>query len=212
MIVVASTIVLGLFLLFGWIIFSEMLQHRVWRRRVEQGDVGIVHALIEEALGTWRKARPPRGLPTQLWSGVQGAQLVAVTADSATLSASAEPAFRTEDGRRVQTSSALDEATALAARIVDMMLYDVPNLRLDAVRVDVFSTFTGADGAAVQQPILTTTATRADAEDVAWESLTPQEVLGRFATRFALGANGQALPIPLDPIEGSLPEPAEGVA
>ena len=39
-----------------------------------------------------------------------------------------------------------------------MMLYDVPNLRLGYVRVDVYSTFTGPDGTPVQRPILTATA------------------------------------------------------
>src|SRR6185437_14936424 len=108
---------------------SEMLQHRAWRHRVESGDVDIVGALIEEALATWRRARPPKGTPSQLWAGVQGAQLVAVTTDSATLSGSAEPEFRTEGTTRVQVSSALDEAIALAARLIDMVMYDVPNLR-----------------------------------------------------------------------------------
>jgi hypothetical protein len=205
-IVFGSLVVLAMFLLFGWIITAEMVQHRTWRKRVAAGDSAIVYALIEEALGAWRKARPPRGLPTQLWSAVQGAQLVAVTAESATLSASAEPAFRTEGGQRVQVSTVLDEAMAVAAKVVDMMLYDVPNPRLPRVRVDVFATFTGGDGAAVQRPILSTTAERRDAEALEWEALTPRELLKRFDTRFEQSANGQAVPIVLDPIEGDIPQ------
>ena len=204
MIVVGAVVVLGMFLLFGWIIATEMFQHRVWRRRVEEGDVEIVQALIEEAFGVWRHARAPRDLPTHLWSGVQGAQLVAVTADSATLSAAAEPAFRTEDARRVQVSTALDEAMALAVRLVDMMLYDVPNIRLASVRVDLFATFTEPDGAAMQKPILSTIATRAASEEVAWDALTSAEILERFDSRFTVGSNGQGLPIDLDPVEGEL--------
>jgi hypothetical protein len=201
-----SLIVLAIFLLVGWAVATEMFQHRAWRQRVESGDVAIVRALIEEALGTWRRARPPRGTPANLWAGVQGCQLVAVTTESATVSSSAEGEFRTEEGRRVQVSTALDEAIALATRLVDMMLYDVPNLRLATVRADIYTTFTGGDGAPAQQPILSTTALRSIADGLNWEALTPAEVLGRFETVFERGPAGQAQPINLAPIEGSLPE------
>jgi len=206
MIILGSIVTLAIFLAVGWAVSTEMFQHRQWRQRVESGDVGIVAALIQEALGAWRRARPPRGLGANLWAGVQGAQLVAVTATGATLSASAEGEFRTEDGRRVQVSSALDEAIALAAKLVDMMLYDVPNLRLGSVRVDVYSTFTGSDGTAVQQPILSTTAERGVADALSWEALAPAEVLGRFETRYERAASGQAVPVELQPVEGVAPE------
>jgi hypothetical protein len=201
-----SIIVLAIFLFVGWAVATEMFQHRAWRQKVESGDTAIVRALIEEALGTWRRARPPKGTPANLWAGIQGAQLVAVTAESATVSSSAEGEFRTEEGRRVQVSTALDEAIALAARLVDMMLYDVPNLRLATVRADIYTTFTGGDGAPAQQPILSTTAGRHEADSLNWEALTPAEVLGRFATAFQRGPSGQAQPIDIAPIEGSLPE------
>jgi hypothetical protein len=93
---------------------------------------------------------------------------------SATLSTSAEGEFRTEAGTRIQVSTALDEGIALAAKLVDMMLYDVPNLRLGAVRVDVYSTFMSADGMPVQRPIITTTADRKTADSLAWEALTSE--------------------------------------
>lgn len=208
MIIVGSVVVLALFLLTGWAVATEMFQHRTWRRRVESGDVAMVGALVEEALTGWRHARPPRGTPSTLWAGVQAAQLVAVTEDSATVSSSAEGEFRTEGARRVQVQSALDEAITLAARLVDMMLYDVPNLRLGTVRVDIYSTFMGADGTPVQQPVLTTTASRAVADGLTWEALTPAEVLGRFETRFQRSPAGQGLPIELAPVEGVPPAEA----
>ncbi|MGD9934398.1 MAG: hypothetical protein AB7T37_11855 [Dehalococcoidia bacterium] len=209
MIVVGSVIVLALFLVTGWAVATEMFQQRSWRRRVETGDPRIVAALIEEAMTNWRRARPPRGLPAALWAGVQGAQIVAVTEDSASLSASAEGEFRTEEGRRVQVSSALEEAMALAARIVDMLLYDVPNLRLDTVRVDIYSTFTAEGSVPVQRPILTTTAGRPQADALPWETMTPPEILGRFQTHYIRTASGQAAPIDLPPVEGEPPMPAE---
>jgi hypothetical protein len=211
-IVVGSIVVLGIFLFVGWTVSSEMFQHRAWRRRVDAGDVDIVAALIEEALTAWRRGRPPRGVPANLWAGVQGAQLLAVTEDGATLSTSAEGEFRSEDGRRVQVSPALDEAIELASRLLDMMLYDVPNLRLGFVRVDVYSTFTGADGTPVQQPILTTTAERAVADDLTWEALTPAEVLGRFETTYERAPSGQGQLIELPPVVGSAPRATEDAA
>ncbi len=218
MIVVMSIVILTLFLGVGWAVSTEMFQHRAWRKKVESGDTAIVRALIEEALGTWSRARPPKGTAANLWAGVQGCQLVAVTTDSATVSTAAEGEFRTEEGRRVQVSSALDEAIAVAAKLADMMLYDVPNLRLASVRVDVYSTFTGSDGSPAQRPILSTTATRAAGDGLDWEALTPAEVLGRFQTVFDRGSSGQAQRIELPPVEGSLPElpllavAAEGVS
>lgn len=206
MIIIISLVVLAIFVLTGWAVSAEMFQHRAWRRRVASGDIGIVAALIEEALNTWRRARPPRGTAANLWAGVQGAQLVAVTQDSATVSSSAEGEFRTEGGRRVQVSSALDEAIELAARLTDMLLYDVPNLRLSLVRVDIYSTFAGEQGEPIQRPILTTTADRAVADSLTWEALTAEEILSRFETRFERSPAGQALPIELDPVEGELPE------
>ncbi len=212
MIVLGSIVVLAIFLFVGWAVSTEMFQHRAWRRRVESGDVDIVGALIEEALGSWRRARPPKGTPANVWAGVQGVQLVAVGPDSATLSASAEPEFRSEDGARVQVASALDAAIATAARVVDMMMYDVPNLRLGTVRVDMYSTFTGTNGAPVQQPILSTTADRAVADSLTWEALTPEEILGRFETTFERAPSGQPQAIALPPVEGSRPRPVDEAA
>jgi hypothetical protein len=206
-IILGMIVVLAIFLVVGWAVSTEMFQQRHWRHRVEEGDTPIVAALIEEALGTWRRARPPRGTPANLWAGIQGAQLLAVTDEpGATLSTSAEGEFRTEAGSRVQVSTALDEAISLATKLLDMMLYDVPNLRLSAVRVDVFSTFTGADGTPVQRPILSSTADRATADALTWEVLTPEEILARFDTRYERKPSGQATAIDLAPIEGTLPE------
>jgi hypothetical protein len=204
-IIIGSVATLAIFLFVGWAVATEMFQHRAWRQKVESGDIAIVGALIEEALGTWRHARPPRGTATNLWAGVQGVQLVAVTEDSATVSTSAEAEFRTEEGQRVRTASALDSAVAVGAKVIDMMLYDVPNLRLSSVRVDVYSTFTGSDGAPNQAPILSSTALRSTADSITWEALTPGEILGRFATHFQTGPQGQSLPIALEPVVGEAP-------
>jgi hypothetical protein len=212
MMVAGLIIFAAIFLGVGWAVSTEMFQHRAWRRRVEAGDTDIVAALIEESLATWRRGRPPRGTPASLWAGVQGAQLIAVEADGATLSTSAEAEFRTEGGMRVQVASALDEGIAIAAKLLDMIMYDVPNLRLGYARVDVYSTFSGADGTPTQLPILTVTADRATADDMTWEALTPEEILGRFGASFERAPGGQPVAIELPPIEGAAPRPTEEAA
>ena len=147
---IIAGVVLGLafFLFVGWIISTEMFQQRSWRRRVASGDHEIVEALVLEAMASWSRARPARDTPASLWAGVQRAELAAANAELAVVQSSAEGEFRTVEGRREQVSSALEEAFALAARLVGMMLYDVPNLSLGSVRVDVYSTFTADGGAA----------------------------------------------------------------
>ena len=200
MIVVGVVLGLAFFLFVGWIISTEMFQHRSWRRRVASGDHEIVEALILEARASWRRARPPRDVPASLWAGVQRAELAVATADLAVVQSSAEGEFRTVEGRREQVSSALDEAIALAARLVEMMLYDVPNLSLGSVRVDVYSTFTADGGAALQKPILTTTAHRPDADGIDWDEFAPADILARFETAWAATEGGRAAPIDLPPI------------
>lgn len=211
MIVIGSALALALFLLVGWIVATEMFQQRGWRRRVASGDHEIVAALILEAMASWRRARPPRDVPPSLWAGVQRAELVAADAEAATVQASAERAFRSVDGRREQVASALDEAVPLAARLAAMMLYDVPNLSLAAVRVDVYATFAADGGAATQRPILSATASRPGADAIDWDGLEPAEILARLDTVSGPpDANGAPVPIALPPPIGHPVTPGDG--
>lgn len=207
MIILGMLFVLAIFVFIGWAVFTEMFQQRHWRQKVESGDLDIITALLEEALGTWRRTRPPRGTAANLWAGVQGSQLVAVALESATVSTSAEGEFRTEGAQRVQVTTALDEAIALSARLLDMLLYDVPNLRLRRIRVDVYSTFAAENGAPDQRPILSVTAERSVADALTWEAMTPDEILGRFGARYERLPSGQGAVIELDPVEGEPPAP-----
>ena len=203
MIVFGSIVTLVIFLLVGWAVSTEMFQQRMWRQRVAQGDVVMITALLEEALAGWRRERQPKEIGPATWAGVNEAQIVAVSADGVTVSSSAEAEFRTEGTARVQVASALDSAIVIAAKLADRLLYDVPNLRLGTVRVDVYTTFTESDGQPVQKPILSTTAERGVADGLAWDALMPAEVLGRFQTNYDRGPTGQAQPITLSPTEGT---------
>lgn len=209
MIVVGTIVVLAIFLLVGWAVSVEMFQQRGWRRRVRQGDTSMLAALMREGLGGWRRMRAPKGMPPGIWAAIQNAELVSVTEDSATVSTSAEPEFRTEDGQRRQVRSALDDAMAVAARLVEMLLYDVPSVRLYEARVDVFSTFATPDGMPEQRPILSVTADRPTADELEWERYTPPEIIARFASTFDRGPQGEGRPIALPAIAGDLPEQPE---
>lgn len=208
MIVVGTVITLAIFLFVGWVIATEMFQQVSWRRRVKSGEGEIVVALCEEALSSWRARRPPKGVSTHLWASIQGTQLVAATTEQATVSTAAQGAFRTEGGQRVQESTDIQAAMEVAARLLDMMMYDVPNLQLSTVRVDVYGTFTASDGIPEQRPILTTTATRAIADSLEWESLSPDELLEQFETVIGQSDVGVAHAIELPEVTGIRAEDA----
>jgi len=211
-IVFGSVVVLAIFLFVGWAVSTEMFQQRAWRRRAESGDVDIIGALIEETLASWRRQRPPKGYPQNRWAAIQGVELVAVSEGSATFSSSVVPEYRTEGGERVPLTSTPVEAVHVAARLLDMTMYDIPNLRLDRVRVDIYAAFPGDSGQAVQRPVLTSTADRKTADDLFWEALTPEEILNRFETIRGVSAAGHAEPIALPAVEGARPRPAAEAA
>ena len=94
----------------------------------------------------------------------------------------------------------------VAAKVCELVLYDIPNLRLGVVRVDVYSSFRDEHGAPVQRCILTTVADRAEADDLDWEALRANEIINRFESRYALGASGIAEPVEPGPsLEGTTP-------
>jgi hypothetical protein len=197
-------VVFGLFL--AYIIFQETRAHTYWRSLVAKGDVDAIRMLLEQEIQRWKTARVPKEVPAALWHGVQTAELVAVGADAAQLTCAAEGEYRFSGGRPQEVASPLDAGMRLAAKLAEMVLYDVPNLRLAAVRVDVYSTFHTADGLPNQRCILSTLAERADADDLDWEALRPHEVLDRFATTYHVDERGLAQPIDPGPLlEGTVP-------
>ena len=78
-----------------------------------------------------------------------------------------------------------------------MVLYDIPNVKLDHAQVDIYSTFRDAAGSS-QRCILTTMAHRDLADVVDWDELDAEEVVRAFGGRFSLDDRGQALPIDPD--------------
>lgn len=212
MIIIGLIITLAIFIFVGWAVSSEMFQQRAWRRRAEDGDPDIIGALINDSLERWRRARPPKGVPPNRWSALQQAEVVAVAPNIATLSTSIVLEYHTVDGRRIPTTKPLDEAREVAAMLLDAILFDVPNLRLPFVRVDIYADFAGESGGTVQRPVLSSTADRAVADAIFSDELEAVEVLRRFDTLYHPTEGDELSAIELPPVEGERPRPAEVAA
>lgn len=210
---VLGLVIFGLIL--TYIIFQETRAHAYWRGLVRKGDVSAIRALLEAEIERWRTARVPKGTPPTLWHGVQTVDLVAVGPDAAHLTCSAEGEYRIVGGQSQELTSPLDAGMRLAAKLCELVMYDIPNLRLGLVRVDVYSTFRTPAGAPEQRCILTTVADRAEADDLDWDALRPEEIIRRFESSFRLNNEGVAEPIdPGPPLEettavAEIPAPAD---
>lgn len=201
---ILGLVIFGLIL--TYVIFQETRAHTYWRGLVAKGDLDAIRTLLGQELERWRTMRVPRGVPAALWHGVQTVELAAVGADAAQVTCAVEGEYRFSGGRPQEVASPLDAGMRVAAKVAEMVLYDVPNLRLSAVRVDVYSTFHDAQGAPQQRCILSTTADRAAADDLDWEALRPQEIINRFDSRYRVNERGLAEPIdPGPPLEGTEP-------
>jgi hypothetical protein len=201
--------VLGL-VLFGliltYIIFQETRAHTYWRGLVAKGDISAIRALLDQEIERWRTMRVPKGTPASLWHGVQTADLVAVGPDSAQLTCNAEGEYRIVGGQSQELTSPLDAGMRVAAKLCELVMFDIPNLRLAEVRVDVYSTFRTETGAPEQRCILTTIADRAEADDIDWEALRPSEIISRFESHYYLNDHGIAEAIDPGPtLEGTTP-------
>ena len=183
--------VIVLFLLvISYVIIQETRAQMHWRGLVEQGDVDAVRQLVEAEIEQWHTARVPRGVPALLWLGVQTVELLAVTARAARLSCSADGEFSLVGGRRVETSSPLAEGMKITLKLSEMMLYDIPNVKLDRVQIDVYTAFRDASGHAEPQCILSTSVERADVEHIDWEQTPPADFITLTEGRFTAEPSG----------------------
>jgi hypothetical protein len=201
---VLGLVIFGLIL--TYIIFQETRAHTYWRGLVQKGDLSAIRAILEQEITRWRTMRVPRGTPPALWHGVQTVDLVAVGPDAAHIAATAEGEYRVVGGQPREVTSPLDAAMAVAAKLCELIMYDIPNLRLAAVKVDVYSTFRDERGAPLQRPILSTIAERAESDEIEWDVLRPREIIGRFQSRWRENDASIAEPIdPGAPLDGTTP-------
>ena len=191
------------FIIVAYIVLQGTRASLAWRRAAAGGDLDVIRELLEESISGWRSVKRPKEVATDVWRGVQSVELVDVAPDSARISCQVESGYRLVDGRWVETASPLQQGMALTARLADMLLYDVPNLRLAAACIDVYTTFRDPDGASERACILTTNARREVAQEVDWEAWPPAEIVEALGGRYRLGDRGAALPVDADEKAGA---------
>jgi hypothetical protein len=195
--VIASGFVLLVFISIGWVIVQGTRAQLFWRKRVDEGDVDVIEMLVKDEIARWKTMRVPKGASPETWRGVQTAELTGVDPDGVTLSAQAEGEYANVGGQRREVSGALAQGMSVAAKIADMTLYDIPNVMLPWVRVDIYSTYRDESGAS-QRCILTLTADRQLADKLAWDEMTGEEVVRAFGGRYSLDDRGNPLPIDVE--------------
>lgn len=195
-IMVGIGIVLLLFLIVAWVIVQGTRAQLAWRALVDAGDVSAIQTLVSEEITRWKTAKMPKGVSPALWHGVQSAELVEVKPEGVRLSATAEGQYALVDGARREVTSALDEAFAITARLADMVMYDVPNVKLPYAQVDIYSTFRDKGGA-TQRCIMSTLCERPTADAIDWDEMSGEEIVRAFRGRYSLDDHGR--PNPIDP-------------
>lgn len=202
---IGIVLVMLVFLVVGYVVVQGTRVQLAWRERVEAGDVDAIQSLVADEINRWKTQRMPKAMDTSVWHGVQSAELLEVSPDSIRLSASAEGQYALISGERREISGALREGMKLTAKLADMVFYDIPNVRLPRVRIDIYSTFRGGGGA-MQCCILTTECDRAIGSDIDWDDTDPEEIVRAFGGRYALDDRGNPTPVEVDaPARNSVP-------
>jgi hypothetical protein len=201
-ITVAIGFLLVFFLIVAWVIVQGTRAQLAWRAQVDAGDVSAIQTLVGDELTRWKTARMPKGVAPGLWHGVQSAELIEVKPEGVRITASAEGQYALVGGDRREVTSALNEAFALTARLADMVMYDIPNVKLPYAQVDIYSTFRDETGAA-QRCIMSTLCEREVADVIDWDEIGPEQIVRAFGGRFSLDDRGNPNPISPDATAGS---------
>ena len=195
---VGIIVVLLILLFTGYVIVQETRAQLHWRDLVAQGDVDAIRQLIEGEIEGWHTQRVPKETPALLWHGVQTVELLDVDATSARVSCNAEGEYALVGGQRIETSSPLAEGMKITKKIAEMMLYDVPNVKLAQAQIDVYTFFRSESGVAEPRCILSTRVDRHIVEHIDWEETEAHDFAELTGARFeGNGAGVQAV----DPFE-----------
>lgn len=174
----------------GFVIVQETMRQMHWRGLVEGGDLDAIRTLIEEQVETWHESRVPRDTPALLWHGVQTVELLDVTPTAARAGCNAEGEYALVGGRHVEISTPLSEGMKITQRLAEMLLYDVPNVKLDQVQIDVYTSFRDENGHAEARCILSTAVTRGAVEHIDWEETEAGDFITLTEGRFSGDADG----------------------
>jgi len=177
-------IILVLVLFTAYVVMQETRVQMHWRSLVADGDLRAIREIVDGEAEHWRSSRVPKGVHALLWHGIQTVELVDVTPTGARLSCSAEGEYSVVGGKRIETSSPLNEGMKITLKLAEMVLYDIPNVKLDHVQIDVYTAFRDDVGHAEPRCILSTLIERSVVEHIDWELTTPPEFIemndGRF--------------------------------
>ncbi len=181
----------------SYVVLQGTRTQMAWRERAEQGDVDVIRTLVSDEVERWKTTRMPKGTNPQVWHGVQRAQVLDVTPDSVRVAAAADGEYALVSGERREVTTSFQQGLGVTAKLADLLLYDVPNLRLPSVQVDIYSTFRD-DRSASQRCIISTVCDRTIATDIDWEEMGAEEIVRAFGGRFLLDDRGNAMPITVD--------------
>ena len=194
--------ILGLFILFlfvSYIIVQGTRSALAWRTAANEGDVKVIRDILEDAIKAWSAQKRPKEVRVEVWRGIQGMQAIDVAAGYLHVSTNAASEYRQDAGRWVEVSNPLQEGTEITARAIDMLLYELPHYRPEAVHVDVYTQYRDEAGVTHHNCILSTIATREQARNVDWDEWTASEIVKEFGGVSRLSDTGR--PLPVDPLE-----------
>lgn len=183
-------IIVVILLLVAYAIVQETRAQMFWRDLVASGDVAAIRQLIEAEVERWHSARVPKGTPALLWHGIQTVELTDVTAVGVRVSCNAEGEFSLISGHRVETSSPLAEGMKITKKLAEMLLYDIPNVKLDHAQIDVYTSFRDDSGHAEPRCILSTNVKRLAVERIDWEETEPGDFIQLTEGYFAASEDG----------------------
>ncbi len=189
-------IILLLFLIVGYVILQGTRVQLYWRRRAESGDVEAIRTLVGEEVTRWKTARTPKEVAPTVWHGVQSAEMIDVQPDGVRVSASAEGQYALVGSERREVSSALKEGMKLTARLAEMLMYDIPNVKLQKAQVDIYTAYRDEHGP-TQRCILSTKCDRDVANQLDWDTLDAEDIVRAFGGRYSLDDRGN--PLAIDP-------------
>ncbi len=181
-----------------YVVWQGMRATRAYREMAAAGDIPTIREIIDAAVEEWRSGKPPKDVTPSVWHGVQTMEVIDVGKDYVQVACTAEGQYRLADGRWQEVRSPLQEAMAVAAKAAEVMLYEVPNFRIDRVKVDVYTTYRDATRGR-RERILTCSTHREDARQVNWDDWTAEQIVQQLGARYQVDEEGRVLP--LDPDE-----------
>ena len=201
---VGIAIIMLILLFTTYVIVQETRAQLHWRTLVESGDVDAIRTLLDEEIDTWHRARVPRGMPALLWHGIQTVELLDANNEGARVSCNAEGEYALVRGKRLETSSPLAEGMKTTMKLAEMLLYDIPNVKLDRFQIDVYTSFRDDSGHAEPRCVLSTLVERHIVEHIDWEETEPVDFAALNDARFDASTDGSLKEI--EPLNWAEPE------